>query len=171
MSIQKISVDQLDKILDLVLWAELESLSVDDLEDKAWIVKKLNRMEYSGCEFFGYFCDDKLIGFATILIEDRPAKACDGYGACELLQLGFKEEYRNKGYGSEMLQHIEAYLQTQKVYCMYMHTYASDYSVVAFYGKNGYIPRGLVPDVYGPNLDGMLYMSKPLNSAKAKQNP
>jgi ribosomal protein S18 acetylase RimI-like enzyme len=78
------------------------------------------------------------------------------------MQMGIKEEHRNKGYGSKMLQYIERYLKSKKVYCLYMHTYASDYAAVAFYGRNGYIPRGVVPDVYGPNLDGMLYMSKAL---------
>jgi hypothetical protein len=43
------------------------------------------------------------------------------------------------------------------------HTYASDYTVVTFYGRNGYVPRGVVPNVYGQKLDGMLYMSKALN--------
>lgn len=171
MEIHKISKNQLDEILDLVLWVELEALSIDNPMDRAWIIKKLSKLEASGCEFFGCFCDGKIIGFATILIEDRPAIACDGYGACELMQLGIRNEYRNKNYGSKMLQYIENYLKSKKVYCMYMHTYASDYSVAAFYGKNGYIPRGVVPDVYGPNLHGMLYMSKPLSEETVKSNP
>ena len=160
--IKRINRDQLDEILDLVLWAELESLSLDRPEDKAWITNKLDKLEASGCEFFGQFDEDKLVGFATILIEDRPKGACDGYGACELLQMGIRESYRNKGYGSEMLKYIENYLKAKNIYCMYMHTYAADYYVIAFYGKNGYIPRGVIPDGYGPNLDGMLYMSKAL---------
>lgn len=164
MSIEKISLTQLEEILDLVLWAELETLSIDNPEDRAWITNKLGKLEAAGCEFFGIFCNDKLIGFATILIEDRPAAACDGYGACELLQIGIKAEFRNDGYGSKLLQYIEQYLKAKNVYCLYMHTYAPDYPVVAFYGKNGYIPRGVVPDVYGPKLPGMLYMSKPLNN-------
>lgn len=163
MTIKIITRHELEEILDLVLWAELESLSIDNPEDKAWITNKLSKLEASGCVFFGQYFEEKLIGFATILIEDRPAAACNGYGACELLQIGIREAHRNKGYGSEILKHIETYLIRQKVYCMYMHTYAEDYYVIAFYGKNGFIPRGVVPDVYGPNLEGMLYMSKPLN--------
>ncbi|HEX3023209.1 MAG TPA: GNAT family N-acetyltransferase [Lachnospiraceae bacterium] len=162
MKIAKIIVEDLNDILDLVLWTELESLCIDNPDDRAWINSKLRKLEASGGEFFGCYKEDRLIGFATILIEDRPASACDGYGACELLQLGIRGEYRKGGYGSKMLQFIEQYLKERKVYCLYMHTYASDYSVVAFYGKNGYIPRGVVPDVYGPKFDGMLYMSKPL---------
>lgn len=171
MNIRKITITQLEDILDLVLWAELETLSIDNPDDRAWITNKLRKLEASGCEFFGFFYNDKIIGFATILIEDRPAVACDGYGACELLQLGVVPEYRNNGYGSKILKHIERYLMAKNVYCLYMHTYAPDYSVVAFYGKNGYIPRGVVPDVYGPNLDGMLYMSKPLNNKTAREDP
>ncbi len=162
MEIRKISLNELEEILDLVLWAELEELSIDNPEDKAWIINKLNKLKAAGCDFFGCYNNENIVGFATILIEDRPKVACNGYGSCELMQLGIKAEYRNKGCGSKMLKYIEHYLINQKVYCLYMHTYALDYSVVAFYGKNGYIPRGVVPDVYGPNLDGMLYMSKPI---------
>lgn len=163
MDINKITISDLNEILDLVLWAELETLSINNSKDKEWIENKLKKLEASGSEFFGLYEEQHLIGFATILIEDRPSAACNGYGACELMQIGIKEEYRNKGYGSKMLQYIEQYLKVKRVYCLYMHTYASDYSVVAFYGRNGYIPRGVVPEVYGPDLDGMLYMSKALN--------
>jgi ribosomal protein S18 acetylase RimI-like enzyme len=162
MDIKKITISDLNEILDLVLWTELETLSIENANDRAWIETKLKKLEASGSEFIGLYEEQKLIGYATILIEDRPSAACDGYGACELMQIGIKEEYRNRGYGSKILEYIEHYLQSKKVYCLYMHTYASDYSVVAFYGRNGYIPRGVVPDVYGPNLDGMLYMSKAL---------
>ena len=163
MEIKRITINDLNEIIDLILWAELETLTIDNPDDKAWIENKLKKLEAAGSEFIGLYEEQYLIGFATILIEDRPSAACDGYGACELMQIGIKEEYRDKGYGSKMLQHIESYLKSKKVYCLYMHTYASDYSVIAFYGRNGYIPRGVVPDVYGPNLDGMLYMSKALD--------
>ena len=171
MNIQKIAVSQLDEILDLVLWIETEALSIDNPDGRAWIKNKMRKFEASGCEFFGLFDDDKLIGFATILIEDRPAIVCDGYGACELLQIGIVSEYRKEGYGSMIMQHIEQYLMAKKVYCLYLHTYAPEYSVVAFYGKNGYIPRGVIPDVYGPDFDGMLYMSKTLNNKTSTRNP
>lgn len=160
--IKRITASDLNEILELVLWAELESLTITNPNDKSWIENKLKKLEAAGSEFIGLYEEEHLVGFATILIEDRPPTACDGYGACELMQIGIKEEYRNKGYGSKMLQYIEDYLIGKKVYCLYMHTYASDYSVVAFYGRNGYVPRGVVPDVYGPNLDGILYMSKAL---------
>ena len=35
-----------------------------------------------------------------------------------------------------------------------------EYDVIAFYGKNGFIPVGILPDVYGPKNEGMLYMRK-----------
>lgn len=162
MRIEKIILKELDSIMDLILYAELETLTMENEEDEAWIRRKMSRLEASGAEFYGAFEKDNMIGFATILVEDRPEGACRGYGACELLQIGIRHEYRNHGYGSSMLSHIESELRTRKVYSIYLHTYAEDYDVIAFYGKNGYIPRGVVPDVYGPDLEGMLYLSKTL---------
>lgn len=171
MTIKKVDMLQLEEILDLILWAELETLNINNPNDRAWIKNKLRKLEAAGGEFFGAYKDNALIGFATILVEDRPGAACDGYGACELMQIGIKSEFRHNGYGSIILQYIEQYLITRKIYCLFMHTYAADYPVVAFYGKNGYIPRGVVPDVYGPNLEGMLYMSKPLIESRAFSSP
>lgn len=162
MKIEKISLKELDPLMDLILFAELETLTMDNKEDEAWIRNKMSRLEASGAEFYGAYDKDQLIGFATILVEDRPYGACNGYGACELLQIGVRNEYRNHGYGSGLLSHIEEEVRGRNVYCLYLHTYAEDYDVIAFYGKNRYIPRGVVPDVYGPNLEGMLYLSKAL---------
>lgn len=162
MRTEKVSLKELDPIMDLILFAELETLSMDNPEDEAWIRKKMSRLEASGAEFYGAYLKDEIIGFATIIVEDRPDGACSGYGAAELLQIGIRNEYRNHGYGSHILSHIEEELRQRKVYSIYLHTYAEDYDVIAFYGKNSYIPRGVVPDVYGPNLEGMLYLSKTL---------
>ena len=162
MKVEKISLKELDPVMDLILFAELESLSMDNEEDEAWIRNRMARLDAAGAEFYGAFDKDTLIGFATILVEDRPKGACSGYGACELLQIGIRNEFRNLGYGSGMLSYIEQELRKRKVYSIYLHTYAEDYDVIAFYGKNGYIPRGVIPDVYGPDLEGMLYVSKTL---------
>ncbi len=162
MRIRKIELKDLDPIMDLMLFAELETLTMDNDEDAEWIRKRMFRLEASGAEFYGVYDEDKSVGFATILVEDRPEGACSGYGACELLQIGIRNEYRNYGYGSRALSHIEEELRKRKVFSIYLHTYAEDYDVIAFYGKNGYIPRGVIPGVYGPDLEGMLYLSKTL---------
>ncbi len=106
MRTEKVSLKKLDPIMDLILFAELETLSMDNPEDEAWIRKKMSRLEASGAEFYGAYEKDIIIGVATILVEDRPEGACTGYGACELLQIGIRNEYRNHGYGSHILAHI-----------------------------------------------------------------
>lgn len=161
MEIRKIAVDELEPVLDLILFAELETLCLSNPQDEAWIRRKLSRLDASGAEFYGIY-EGEMLGFATILVEDRPDGACDGYGACELLQIGIREEHRNKGLGSLILTFLEAELSRRRVYCLYLHTYAGDHEAIGFYLKNGYVPRGTVPHVYGPDLEGMLYLSKPL---------
>lgn len=161
MEIRRIMVDELEPVLDVILFAELETLSLTNPQDEAWIRRKLGRLAAAGAEFYGVF-EGEMLGFATILVEDRPLGACDGYGACELLQIGIRAEHRSKGLGSHVLAFLEAELSRRRVYCLYLHTYAGDQEAIGFYLKNGYIPRGTVPHVYGPDLEGMLYLSKPL---------
>jgi hypothetical protein len=41
-----------------------------------------------------------------------------------------------------------------------MMTYGEDYDVIAFYGKSGFIPVAMLPDTYGPHLEGNVFMRK-----------
>jgi hypothetical protein len=45
---------------------------------------------------------------------------------------------------------------------MLMMTYAADYDVIAFYGKNGFIPVATIPDVFGPKAEGNAVLRKVL---------
>ncbi|CAH1056056.1 hypothetical protein PAECIP111894_02209 [Paenibacillus pseudetheri] len=41
-----------------------------------------------------------------------------------------------------------------------MLTYAEVYDVIAFYGKNGFVPVGTIPDVFGPGAEGNTILRK-----------
>jgi GNAT superfamily N-acetyltransferase len=126
-----------------------------------WLKRRIDRLYYSGAEFFGAFNEkDDILGVIALLV-DIPSKGInDGYNSCEVIEMGIKKDGRNNGYGSLLLKYAENYAKSQNVYCMYMHTYAGDYDAMSFCGKNGFAPVGIIPDIYGPKNEGMLYMRK-----------
>lgn len=126
-----------------------------------WLKKRISIYFFRGTKFFGYFSDDNSpIGFATLLIDEGPKGiSCMGQ-KCELLDIGVIPQYRGKGIGSELLKYVAEYAEKSGVYCMYMSTYAKDYKVIAFYGKNGFVPVAILPDVHGPNDEGIVFMRK-----------
>ena len=123
-----------------------------------WIKKRIAVHYFRGAKFFGYFGEDNApIGIAGLLIEEgleslRPR--------CELLDIGVYSNYRRKGFGSELLLITEKYAKDLGIYCMFMSTYARSYKVISFYGKNGYVPVATLPDVHGPNDEGIIFMRK-----------
>jgi ribosomal protein S18 acetylase RimI-like enzyme len=146
--------------------AEVECGSHFDLRNEfhvKWLRKKIAVHYFRGTRFYAYYHNDIPIGFVAVLIESGPEGIeCLGQST-ELLDIILLEEYRGKGYGKELLLHAEKISMESKAYCMYVSTYAKDYAVIAFYGKNGYIPVANCPDVHGPNDEGKVWMRKIIN--------
>jgi GNAT superfamily N-acetyltransferase len=161
MEIKKVLQDEMDMFYELMGEVEYSLFSTKNEKHIKWLKKRIDRLYYSGADFFGGFNDvGQPLGIITILIDEAPEGINDGYNSCEVIEMGISKEARNKGYGSLLLNYAEEYAKSQNVYCMYMHTYAADYDVIAFYGKNGFVPVSMLPDVYGPKNEGMLYLRK-----------
>lgn len=161
MKIRKVLQDEIDMFYELIGEVEYSLFSIKNEKHIEWLKKKIDRLYYSGVNFFGGFNDvGEPLGIIAILIDEPPEGINNSYNSCEVIQMGTSKEVRNRGYGSKLLNYAEEYAKHKNVYCMYMHTYAADYDVIAFYGKNGFIPVGMLPDVYGPKNEGMLYMRK-----------
>ncbi|WP_449603560.1 hypothetical protein [Paenibacillus sp. Marseille-Q9583] len=62
--------------------------------------------------------------------------------------------------GGILLQHVEEVVKSRGAYCLLMLTYAEDYDVIAFYGKNGFVPVATIPDVFGPGAEGNTILRK-----------
>ncbi|WP_176706688.1 GNAT family N-acetyltransferase [Paenibacillus hemerocallicola] len=72
----------------------------------------------------------------------------------ELLQIGVSRGCKRSGSGTKLLRHAEEVVRSRWAYCLFIMTYAEDCDVIAFYGKNGFVPVATLPDVYGPGLEG-----------------
>jgi len=123
----------------------------------------LDRDISSGAEIFGYYEEEanKPIGFITTVVKERLYHITE----CEVLEIGVIKELRNKGYGSRLLQFIEEHHNKENIYCVLVKTYAADFRVIHFYGKNGYVPVSVIPDTQGPGDEGTIVMRKRLPKA------
>ncbi|MEJ2792713.1 GNAT family N-acetyltransferase [Iodobacter sp. LRB] len=141
--------------------AEFELFNEKIPEHHDWLQQKTDQLLYCKTRFFGIYTVDKTAaGIASVRIDLRPPGVCNNWHSAEIMQIGVRADLKHKGYGTQLLQYIQG--QLDAVYCLYLHTYPADYDVIAFYGKNGFMPVGLVPDFYGPELEGKLYLRKVL---------
>ncbi|PKK84005.1 MAG: hypothetical protein CVT49_06145 [candidate division Zixibacteria bacterium HGW-Zixibacteria-1] len=129
----------------------------DDAKHVAWLNRKIDRYFYIGAKFFGLFLDDNTpAGFTSLLINEKlfcPNNA-------EILDIGVFPKFRGQGFGSELFKYAEKLAQGASVYCLFSRTYAADYKVLSFYGRNGYVPVAVMPDLNGPNDEGEIFVRK-----------
>ncbi len=146
------------------LLAEIEVGSKWNPENEShlnWLKNRIAVRYGSGTEFFAMYTEEnEVIGIAGVQTEETlegvPYLGCKS----ELMDLVIAEKFRDKGYGSKLLGYCEDYAKSKGAYCFYAATYAGDYDVIAFYGKNGLVPVATLTDVNGANDCGQLYMRK-----------
>jgi ribosomal protein S18 acetylase RimI-like enzyme len=146
------------------LMAEIEGGNQFEIKNEKhmeWLIRKIHSRFITGAKFFEIY-DDKLgsIGMVGILI-DPPLEGVSYLGQkSEILDIAIFKNYRGKGYGSKLLSYIEDLIKEYDSYCIYVCTYACNHKAISFYGKNGYVPVAMLPDVNGPGDEGALYMRK-----------
>ena len=126
-----------------------------------WVRKRIAIHYFRGTCFYAYYLDDKTpIGFVAVLI-DKGLEDVQCFGQyTELLDIAIFPKYQGKGYGTKLLKHAETVSREADAYCMYISTTATNYDIIAFYGKNGFVPVATMPDVHGPNEEGNVWMRK-----------
>jgi|GEM_PF-502950 len=146
------------------LMAEVECGSHFDSDNPLhheWLKKRISRYYYRGTKFLAYYLDDDTpVGFAGLLVEE-PLDKVEIFGKMtELLDIGVFPSFRGKGYGNKLLKYVEDFSFNYGAYCIYTATYAKSYDLIAFYGKNGFVPVATLPDTHGPGDEGNVYMRK-----------
>lgn len=162
--IKEIREEEIESFLDLL--AEIEHVKLDRRipEHDQWIRNRVHLYYRRGALFFSYQENEpeKPSGIVVVLHERGPA-GIDALGArAEVLAIGVTKNVRRNGIGSILLKHAEAVVKERGATCLMMMTYAEDYDVIAFYGKNGFVPVATIPDVFGPKLEGTVILRKRL---------
>lgn len=155
----------IEPFLPLIGYAEFTAYNHQCSEHQQWLMTKIQRQLFCGAQFFG--ARDQAgtpAGAISVWLETRPSDLCGGWQSAEIQQVAVSPQQQRHGLGSQLLRTVEHWLAGQNVYCLYLATYPADFDVIAFYGKNGYLPSGCLPDVYGPSLEGKLFLRKVLTA-------
>jgi GNAT superfamily N-acetyltransferase len=129
----------------------------------AWLTQRIVRRFGGGAQFNGCFLDDgRPVGLVGTLLEDHPYLG--GYG--EIVDLGVYAGFRRQGHGSRLIAHAEGLARRAGVPRLYIATYAGAHGVIAYYGKRGYAPAAILPDVHGVGVPGRVYLLKTLSAAR-----
>ena len=148
----------LDSLYDLVAEVEFGNhFNETDNNQVDLLRNRVNTYFNNGCEVFGYYEREtnELTGYIMTLVKRDPH-----YQDCEILEIGVRNEFRRKGYGSELLRFVETHHRNNQVHRIVVQTYAADFKVTHFYGKNGYIPISVIPGTNGPQDEGAIVMRK-----------
>ncbi len=150
--------------LDLFSTVECgEFFNFHNLQHAAWLEERLHVHFARGARAYGSFLENgEPAGFAVLLIEKKLEGAEWSGQSAELLDIALYPQHRGLGCGSELLAFIERTAAAAGVYCLFACTTATDYRVIAFYGKNGFVPVATLPDVNGPGNAGNVFMRKRL---------
>ena len=130
-----------------------------------WLQNKILKRYGAGSRFYALYADDGTpLGIAGLQVE---TSLHSEWASGELVDIGIFPEHRGRGHGSALLRFIEEQARQENCYCLYIHTYAGDCRVIAFYGKNGYAPVATLPDTNGPGNEGTVWMRKVLTTQDA----
>lgn len=160
--IREISQEELSSILDLVAKLEMgDHFDENNPTHEVWLFKKISSCFFRGVMFFGCFSDDnELIGFIAVELEEK----LDGISwlgqKAEILYIALYPDYQRKGHGSRLLEFVNELCKQQHVHCLYVSTSAFNKDAISFYNKNNYEKVAILPDVHGPNTEGMVCMRK-----------
>lgn len=162
--IKEIKLSQIEPYLDLLAEIEHTQLNRNNPNHELWLQNRMRTLHARGAVFYVYedagYKDHS--GIVTLL-HDLAPDGIEALGArAEIMQIGVARQSRRSGIGSFLLRHAEQAARARGVYCLFMMTYAEDYDVIAFYGKNGFVPVATLPDVYGPGLEGNVFLRKVL---------
>ncbi|WP_256757505.1 GNAT family N-acetyltransferase [Cohnella sp. WQ 127256] len=160
--IKPVSLAEIDPYLDLMAEVEHTQLDRRNPSHERWLRNRIRSYYDRGAEIFVYHDsqNEERFGIIAILHEEAP-EGIDALGArAEVLHIGVSMAARRHGVGSILLKYAEDFAKVRGVYCLFMMTYAEDYDVIAFYGKNGFIPVATLPDVYGPSFEGNVFLRK-----------
>ena len=127
----------------------------------SWLDRRVAARELLGARTLAaYTSAGEGIGFIAFLLDQGPPGLVSFGHKVEILDLGLLPQHRGHGVGARLLASAEEHARNGKFYCLVVATYARQHRAIAFYLREGFVPVATVPDVHGPNDEGMAYLRK-----------
>ena len=143
LNIKKAEKDEIHKLADL--WYELASMheymmegyELSDEPKKAWIDFIESNFEKKSMTTFIAEDEDSIVGFVTVVIRERP-KIFKNTKIGMILDLIVKEEKREQGVGSELIEKSEEWIKSKGVSVGILTVAPENENAVDFWEKRGY---------------------------------
>ena len=126
-----------------------------------WVKKRMISHKSNGGKFFVSLNEEQdPIGF-IVLMMDKGLEGDNCFGHyTHIFDFMIREKYQRQGYGKDLLTFAENKSIEMGAYCIYVATYAGNDTSMTYYIKNGFVPVSMLPDIYGPNDQGDVYLRK-----------
>ena len=134
MEIREIKEDELNELIKLYshLHSSDEPLPKADIVNAIWHQIQTN----PNIQYFGMFIDGRLISSCTICIIPNLTRGCRPYGVIE--NVVTHKDFRNKGYGKDILGHTLGYAWNRNCYKVMLQTGKKDEATFQFYESAGF---------------------------------
>jgi ribosomal protein S18 acetylase RimI-like enzyme len=137
--------------------ADFDSTNQEHL-DFLW--KRIAAHQARGAKYVGCGVDSGIpLGVVGVVIDE----SLFGEKTAEILDIGIDPDRRRLGLGTALLDYAVNQAKKAGAKTIYARTYAADFKVIAFYGRNGFHPVAVVPDTNGQNDEGTIVMRKRIN--------
>ena len=166
-----IRVAQGDLTPFLSLLGEIEAGERFEWQQQAhrdWIQERIDNHLSAGTKYFGVLGSS---GSPEGVIGVRVDRQLFTETTAEIVDIGVLQSSRRKGLGSYLLAHGVNIAISAGATAIYARTYAADWSVIAFYGRNRMHPVAVIPDTNGPDDEGTIVMRMGLSRPIATPPP
>jgi len=132
--IREIKEDELNELLELYshLHSSDEPLPRINVVKAIWHEIQTN----PNLQYFGFYIDGRLVSSCTISIIPNLTRGCRPYGIIE--NVVTHKDFRNKGYGSDILGHALGYAWSRNCYKVMLQTGKKDEATFRFYESVGF---------------------------------
>lgn len=96
---------------------------------------------------FGYFLNNKLIGFINFIYLFEEA---------DLDLIGVEEKYRKMGIGKKLVEKMFISLRVKNVKRIFLEVYEKNYNAIKLYENNGFFKINFRKDYYGLNKNAIV---------------
>jgi ribosomal protein S18 acetylase RimI-like enzyme len=154
----KFKNDFLPIIIDL--WCG-NKFNLNNDQHKEWLNRKINASFIDfGIALCAYTDEDEPIGF-IFYKHDTGIECVDFSGKnAQIIQFGLYEKYRNRGFGTKLLEEACKNIKNNNGECLYTDTYSKNNDSMIYYIKRGFMPIAYHLGENGINDLGQIYFYK-----------
>lgn len=123
---------------------QLANIENECFKRNAWSIAALRgEFENDFSHFFGYYIDDKIVGYTCVRIMYEEAQVCN---------IAVLPQYQRQGIGSQLVQKLVEFALECQCQVVELEVNTANQKAVGLYLKNGFIIAGTRPNFYRKSI-------------------